>query len=614
VELMRRTFASIAALLFCCASAIAQIGPPGGSGGGSPTGAAGGSLGGTYPNPTVVTNANLTGPITSVGNATSIASQTGTGTKFVVDTAPTLASPTFTGTVNGAAVIWSGNNTAAAFIPSVATVPTNGIYLPAANTVGIATNSIIGFQLNGTQQLSIGPGPLTPGSTNTTLTINRNTAAVPSADANAVTGIAQIVGADGESTSLSLYSFINGALDSVMMLAKARGTLGSPLAIQAGDGLGDYTWRAYTGSAWSNQRGTIRAVAFNNWSTSDNSVSIQVSTVPSGQTSGVTMARFQNSGGFSIGSSLNTTDPGNQNILSAAHMFGGVTSSFPALFNSGTTLQARLADNSADAPLTASLFNGLAITNNGTNTLAIAAGKTLTFDNSLELAGTDATKMTFPTTSATIARTDAAQGFTGIQTISNGATLPGSGAGTILQVAGGNIGGTGLELDSFNGTGQIFQRRANTSSVAPSAITSGNNMGAHSFQGWNAASYVLGAQIRSIATATTWDASHNGAYIEILTSPDSGGAAASQLRVQGSGGLSVGSANVATDPGAGVVLASVQQTTVTTVSGLPTCNGAAEGSRKGATDLLAPTFLTAATGGGAVHGSVYCNGTAWVTD
>jgi hypothetical protein len=36
------------------------------------------------------TNANLTGPITSVGNATSVASQTGTGTKFVMDTDPTL--------------------------------------------------------------------------------------------------------------------------------------------------------------------------------------------------------------------------------------------------------------------------------------------------------------------------------------------------------------------------------------------------------------------------------------------------------------------------------------------------------------------------------------------
>ena len=42
---------------------------------------------------TVTTNANLTGPITSVGNVTSIASQTGTGTKFVVDTSPTLVTP-----------------------------------------------------------------------------------------------------------------------------------------------------------------------------------------------------------------------------------------------------------------------------------------------------------------------------------------------------------------------------------------------------------------------------------------------------------------------------------------------------------------------------------------
>lgn len=42
---------------------------------------------------TVTTNANLTGPITSVGNTTSINSQTGTGSKIVVDTAPTLVTP-----------------------------------------------------------------------------------------------------------------------------------------------------------------------------------------------------------------------------------------------------------------------------------------------------------------------------------------------------------------------------------------------------------------------------------------------------------------------------------------------------------------------------------------
>jgi len=42
---------------------------------------------------TATTNANLTGPITSVGNATSIAAQTGTGTTFVMSTSPTLVTP-----------------------------------------------------------------------------------------------------------------------------------------------------------------------------------------------------------------------------------------------------------------------------------------------------------------------------------------------------------------------------------------------------------------------------------------------------------------------------------------------------------------------------------------
>ena len=52
---------------------------------------------------TVTTNANLTGPITSVGNATSIASQTGTGTTFVMSAGPTMTGTTTiaTGQVTG---------------------------------------------------------------------------------------------------------------------------------------------------------------------------------------------------------------------------------------------------------------------------------------------------------------------------------------------------------------------------------------------------------------------------------------------------------------------------------------------------------------------------------
>jgi hypothetical protein len=67
-----------------------------------------------YIDTAVLAPSNLTGPITSVGSATSIASQTGTGTKFVVDNTPTLITP-----VLGVATATSINGTT---IPSSKTL------------------------------------------------------------------------------------------------------------------------------------------------------------------------------------------------------------------------------------------------------------------------------------------------------------------------------------------------------------------------------------------------------------------------------------------------------------------------------------------------------------
>ena len=67
-----------------------------------------------YVDGVTVAPSNLTGPITSIGSATSIASQTGTGTKFVVDTSPTLVTP-----VLGVATATSINGTT---IPSTKTL------------------------------------------------------------------------------------------------------------------------------------------------------------------------------------------------------------------------------------------------------------------------------------------------------------------------------------------------------------------------------------------------------------------------------------------------------------------------------------------------------------
>lgn len=95
---------------------------------------------------TVTTNANLTGAITSSGNATSLGSfssanllgaltdETGTGSAVFA------GSPAFTGTVTGAAVTWSGLDTALGFAPTGSASTGDRLYLPAASNPAIAAN------------------------------------------------------------------------------------------------------------------------------------------------------------------------------------------------------------------------------------------------------------------------------------------------------------------------------------------------------------------------------------------------------------------------------------------------------------------------------------------
>jgi hypothetical protein len=71
----------------------------------------------------------------------------------------------------------------------------------------------------------------------------------------------------------------------------------------------------------------------------------------------------------------------------------------------------------------AGAFGGVSVNGSGNvleaaGTIAITSGKTLTASNSITLTGTDGTTMTFPSTSATIARTDIGQTFSGTEQFS----------------------------------------------------------------------------------------------------------------------------------------------------------------------------------------------------
>lgn len=81
----------------------------------------------------------------------------------------------------------------------------------------------------------------------------------------------------------------------------------------------------------------------------------------------------------------------------------------------GPKSNASLTFNSNTGALAATTFNGLTVTST-TGTFTLTNAKTLAVTNTLTLSGTDSTVMTFPTTSATIARTDAGNTFTGVST------------------------------------------------------------------------------------------------------------------------------------------------------------------------------------------------------
>lgn len=185
---------------------------------------------------------------------------------------------------------------------------------------------------------------------------------------------------------------------------------------------------------------------------------------------------------------------------------GGQAQSTFALAVSGTT--------NLNGAVTATSINGNTFTT-GTYTLTGTAGKTLTFSNSITLAGTDTTTMTFPTTSATIARTDAAQTFTGSNTFSNaliygGVTLANSVTGT---------GSMALSISpTFTGT------------VNAAAITASGNVvaGAATLFTWNGRG--------QLSSPTTGSVQHGG--IDVDTGP-----VAQTIRSQGA--LAGGTSNVA---------------------------------------------------------------------
>lgn len=260
----------------------------------------------------------------------------------------------------------------------------------------------------------------------------------------------------------------------------------------------------------------------------------------------------------------------------------------------------------------------------------VTSGKKLSISNTLTLAGTDATTMTFPSTSATIARTDAANTFTGHQTIegvtSTGATGTGKfvfdGSGTLVTPKIAQITAPSDSTTAFllaNAAGTAYLTGDSTNGNLGLGMTPNNYAGIHTISLAGSTGGLVELVSGVTVMAQNYCTSSEVRYVLVGSGPLKFLAAdasviASMFAPGGTrGGVNIGGT---VDPGAtnlqvtGKTIFGAQARLKSyTVSTLPS---GTEGDTAYVTDALAPSFLAVVVGGGSTRTPVFYNGTSWV--
>lgn len=165
--------------------------------------------------------------------------------------------------VNKAGDTMTGSLTAPAFIPNTATVPSNGLYLPAANTVGISTASTERARIDSSGRVGIGVTPSAWGSAITPIDINTWGNISGSTSATLISGNAYYDGTNWRYKSTDAAGLLALNASGISLNTAVSGTAGntvpwnSGLVLDLSGNLGVNT----TPAAWNS---TYKAIDINN--------------------------------------------------------------------------------------------------------------------------------------------------------------------------------------------------------------------------------------------------------------------------------------------------------------------------------------------------------------
>jgi len=318
---------------------------------------------------------------------------------------------------------------------------------------------------------------------------------------------------------------------------------------------------------------------------------------------------FPSGGGTLVASSGAVTSiAGTLNQITASAATGAVTLSIP----------------------TNPIFSGTALTFPGA--LSIASGKTLTASNTITITATDGITMTTPTTSFTAARTDAANTFTGNQSITGTLQITSTTNPQISVTNGANTSTLNGSFGNWTSGGEV--RMSNLGVSGQIGIGTIGAPDVLIVRGGAAATAQFGVDVNGAAVSQTLQAANGitgtnvaGGNITIQAGKGTGTGAISSVILRsptlGTTGTTaqVSDIRLTLNQTSATFVPPVlspynQTTTLYSAAGtaLPTCNGGLEGARASVSDATLPTFLGAYVSGGAVHAAVYCDGTSWKTD